>query len=178
MSLPHAILTALLEKPSSGLEVARRFDKSIGYFWSATHQQIYREMNKLEAAGLIRARDTEVAAQGQRKTYEVLPEGRDELVRWVGESHDPRPLRDPLLLRLRAAATVGIGGLEVELERLLALHQDELQTYLGIEQRDFAGELTDAGKLQHIVLQAGIGMRVFWVEWLTSALETVRNLEG
>ncbi|MCE5290709.1 MAG: PadR family transcriptional regulator, partial [Nocardiaceae bacterium] len=79
MSLPHAILTALLEKPSSGLEVARRFDKSIGYFWSATHQQIYREMNKLESAGLIRARDTDVAAQGQRKTYEVLPEGRDEL---------------------------------------------------------------------------------------------------
>ncbi|MCE5289749.1 MAG: PadR family transcriptional regulator, partial [Nocardiaceae bacterium] len=122
--------------------------------------------------------DTEVAAQGQRKTYEVLPEGRDELVRWVGESHDPRPLRDPLLLRLRAAAIVGVGGLEVELARLLALHQGELQNYLAIEQRDFAGELTDAGTLQHLVLQAGIGMRAFCVEWLTSALEAVRNLEG
>ena len=55
MSLPHAILTALLEKPSSGLELTRRFDKSIGYFWSATHQQIYRELGKLEAAGYIRA---------------------------------------------------------------------------------------------------------------------------
>ncbi|MGW4568360.1 PadR family transcriptional regulator, partial [Streptomyces sp. NPDC004561] len=48
MSLPHAILTALLEKPSSGLELTRRFDKSIGYFWSATHQQIYRELGRLE----------------------------------------------------------------------------------------------------------------------------------
>lgn len=48
MSLPHAILTALLEKPSSGLELTRRFDRSIGYFWSATHQQIYRELGKLE----------------------------------------------------------------------------------------------------------------------------------
>ncbi|MER7163689.1 PadR family transcriptional regulator, partial [Streptomyces lydicus] len=47
MSLPHAILTALLEKPSSGLELTRRFDRSIGYFWSATHQQIYRELGKL-----------------------------------------------------------------------------------------------------------------------------------
>ena len=51
MSLPHAILTALLEKPSSGLELTRRFDRSIGYFWSATHQQIYRELGKLEAEG-------------------------------------------------------------------------------------------------------------------------------
>jgi DNA-binding PadR family transcriptional regulator len=178
VSLPHAILTALIEKPSSGLELARRFDKSIGYFWSATHQQIYREMSKLEAAGLIRARDTEVTAQGQRKTYEALPAGRDELVRWVNESDDPRPLRDPLLLRIRAAATVGIGGLGAELERLRALHQRELDHYLAIEQRDFTGELTDAGKLQHVVLQAGIGMRTFWVEWLTSALAAVRELDG
>lgn len=51
MSLPHAILTALLEKPSSGLELTRRFDKSIGYFWSATHQQIYRELGRLEREG-------------------------------------------------------------------------------------------------------------------------------
>lgn len=55
MSLPHAILTALLEKPSSGLELTRRFDRSIGYFWSSTHQQIYRELGKLEQAGRIRA---------------------------------------------------------------------------------------------------------------------------
>ncbi|MFZ4189794.1 PadR family transcriptional regulator, partial [Streptomyces pseudogriseolus] len=51
MSLPHAILTALLEKPSSGLELTRRFDRSIGYFWSATHQQIYRELGRLEGGG-------------------------------------------------------------------------------------------------------------------------------
>ena len=29
-------------EPASGLELARRFDRSIGYFWHATHQQIYR----------------------------------------------------------------------------------------------------------------------------------------
>ena len=44
MSLAHAVLTSLIEKPSSGYELARRFDKSIGYFWHATHQQIYREL--------------------------------------------------------------------------------------------------------------------------------------
>ena len=44
MSLAHAVLTSLIEKSSSGYELARRFDKSIGYFWHATHQQIYREL--------------------------------------------------------------------------------------------------------------------------------------
>ena len=35
MSLPHALLTALIEHPGSGLELASRFDRSIGYFWQA-----------------------------------------------------------------------------------------------------------------------------------------------
>ncbi|MBT2906481.1 PadR family transcriptional regulator, partial [Streptomyces sp. McG8] len=88
MSLPHAILTALLEKPSSGLELTRRFDRSIGYFWSATHQQIYRELGKLEAEGLIRALPSEQPARGQKKAYEVLPAGREELARWTAASQD------------------------------------------------------------------------------------------
>ncbi|MEN9435698.1 MAG: hypothetical protein RIR09_353, partial [Pseudomonadota bacterium] len=48
MSLAHAVLTSLIEKSSSGFELARRFDKSIGYFWHATHQQIYRELARME----------------------------------------------------------------------------------------------------------------------------------
>jgi DNA-binding PadR family transcriptional regulator len=82
MSLPHAILTALLEKPSSGLELTRRFDKSIGFFWSATHQQIYRELGRLEDGGLIEPLP-QPPSRGQRKEYRVLPGGRAELVRWV-----------------------------------------------------------------------------------------------
>ena len=44
MALEHAILVSLLEKPGSGYELARRFERSIGYFWTATHQQIYRTL--------------------------------------------------------------------------------------------------------------------------------------
>ena len=54
MSLKFAILTSLTERSGSGIELARRFDKSIGYFWPATHQQIYRELDRLATDGLIR----------------------------------------------------------------------------------------------------------------------------
>src|SRR5699024_12841940 len=107
MSLPHAILTALAEKPSSGLELTRRFDRSIGYFWSATHQQIYRELGKLEKQGLIRAMPSEVPTRGRRKEYEVLPAGRDELALWVDRREVPMVGRDPVPLPTRAA---GGGG--------------------------------------------------------------------
>jgi len=46
MSLPHALLTSLLEQPCSGMDLARRFGRSIGFFWPATHQQIYKELGK------------------------------------------------------------------------------------------------------------------------------------
>ncbi|MFJ4835433.1 PadR family transcriptional regulator [Streptomyces sp. NPDC088747] len=177
MSLPHAILTALLEKPSSGLELTRRFDRSIGYFWSATHQQIYRELGKLEAEGQIRALPSEQPARGQKKSYEVLPAGRDELARWTAASQDPKPLRDTMLLRLRASAVVGTAGVEADLRRHLDLHQEQLAEYEEIEKRDFPpGTDTAQDRLRHLVLRAGIDLETFWTRWLAHALEEFEQL--
>ncbi|WP_405801297.1 PadR family transcriptional regulator [Streptomyces sp. NBC_01506] len=174
MSLPHAILTALLERPSSGLELTRRFDRSIGYFWSATHQQIYRELGRLEESGYIRALASARPARGRKKEYEVLPAGREALTGWVASREDPRPLRDPLLLRMRAAAVVGTDGLPAELRRHLALHERQLAEYRDTEARDFAPDAepsaTEADRLRRLVLRAGIGLEGVWVDWLTEAL--------
>ncbi|MCX5418639.1 PadR family transcriptional regulator [Streptomyces sp. NBC_00078] len=179
MSLPHAILTALLEKPSSGLELTRRFDRSIGYFWSATHQQIYRELGKLEAEGHIRALPSEQPARGQKKSYEVLPAGRAELARWTAASQDPKPHRDVMLLRLRAAAVVGTDGLETDLRRHLELHRLQLAEYQEIEKRDFPpGKDAPQDRLRHLVLRAGIDLETFWTQWLTHALEEFAELPG
>ncbi|MGW0968854.1 PadR family transcriptional regulator [Streptomyces sp. NPDC002516] len=179
MSLPHAILTALLEKPSSGLELTRRFDKSIGYFWSATHQQIYRELGKLEAEGFIRALPPEQHARGQKKSYEVLPAGRAELARWTAAAQDPKPMRDTMLLRLRAAAVVGTEGVEADLRRHLDLHRSQLAEYEGIQERDFPpGESAPENRLRHLVLRAGIDLETFWTHWLTHALAELDSMRA
>lgn len=188
MSLPHAILTALLEKPSSGLELTRRFDRSIGFFWPATHQQIYRELGRLETAGLIRALPQDGPVRGQKKEYEVLPAGRAELERWTAGGDDPKAVREPLLLRLRAAAVVGTAGLDAELSRHLALHRAQLADYREIERRDFPADGAAGGehaaegdgaaqgdRLQHAVLRAGIGLESFWVEWLTETRAAISS---
>ncbi|MFE1103278.1 PadR family transcriptional regulator [Nocardiopsis alba] len=180
MSLPHAILTALLEKPSSGLELTRRFDRSIGYFWSATHQQIYRELGKLEKAGLIRALPTDVPARGGRKEYEVLADGRDELERWVAEQEEPRALRDPLMLRLRATGVVGVGPEFVaELRRHRELHSARLAEYREFQRRDTArGRGTERDRVQGLVLQGGIDLELFWVDWLDRAIDELDRGTG
>ncbi|EHP37993.1 hypothetical protein OR16_39684 [Cupriavidus basilensis OR16] len=137
MSVQHALLTSLLERPSSGYELARRFDRSIGYFWHATHQQIYRELGRMAEHGWIAADEGEGDARNRKKVYFVLQPGRDELVRWVLAPTAGLDLRDEILVKLRADAVVGPLGLGPEMERLIGLHRERLDTYCQIEQRDF-----------------------------------------
>ncbi|MDE3723465.1 PadR family transcriptional regulator [Nocardiopsis sp. N85] len=179
MSLPHAILTALLEKPSSGSELTRRFDRSIGYFWSATHQQIYRELGKLEKAGLIRALPSPVPTRGQKKEYEVLPKGREELRSWVNRREDPKVARDPLPLRLRAAGVVGVGDLLPEIVRHRDLHRARLDEYREFERRDFTdGPRTEQERIHLLVLRGGIDVENGWISWLTRAIDELSEISG
>jgi DNA-binding PadR family transcriptional regulator len=174
MSLPHALLTALAERPGSGSELADRFDRSIGYFWQATHQQIYRELGRLEETGWIESLPAE-SGRGRKRAYRILPAGKKALRRWIAEQEDPTPLREALMVRLRAEAVLGPAGLEEEIRRRIALHQEKLDLYLQIEARDFPeGADSRTKRLQHLVLRAGIANERFWVEFSQDALDTLR----
>lgn len=170
MSLPHALLTALIERPGSGLELAGRFDRSIGYFWSATHQQIYRELARLERDGLIKSK-READARGRKRIYRVLPAGHAELKAWLVLDDELPPLRDAMMVRLRAEAAVGPSNLAPVIRRRLERHQEKLAQYRVIEARDFgAAPATDADALRHLILQTGIRHEANWVEVLSEAL--------
>ncbi|MDB5420759.1 MAG: PadR family transcriptional regulator [Brevundimonas sp.] len=156
MSLPHALLTSLAERPGSGSELASRFDRSIGYFWQATHQQIYRELGRLESNGWAKS-DLVQGARGRKRRYDILPAGLEELTRWTSEALPFPPIRDELLVRLRAEGAVGSGYSSNVLKDLLNHHRQKLETYQAVEQRDFALKPSQRQqRLQHLVLKAGI----------------------
>ncbi|WP_410211822.1 PadR family transcriptional regulator [Aquirhabdus sp.] len=162
MSLPHALMVSLLEKSCSGYDLAQRFGKSIGYFWQASHQQIYRELAKMEENGWVKS-EAEDGSKTRKRTYHVLDEGVTELKRWVAESIDPPQQREAFFVRLRADAVMGPLGLEGELLRRIHIHEQKLKTYRVIEQRDFLsvknqpqGQASRALRIQHMLLKAGI----------------------
>lgn len=178
MSLPHALLTALVERPCSGSELASRFDRSIGHFWQATHQQIYRELARLEEAGWIESLPEE-STRGRKRAYRILPAGRKELRRWVAQAEAPAPLRDEFMVRLRAEAAIGPAGLEKEIRRRLKLHEDKLALYQRIEAHDFPAEPeTRDTALRHLVLTAGIRYESLWIELSRQALEILGRPAG
>jgi DNA-binding PadR family transcriptional regulator len=167
MSTPHAILIALLEKPSSGYDLARRFDRAIAYFWQATHQQIYRELGRMVDAGWVTVVEEDAAATATRKkVYRVLPVGREEVARWARETRLGVDDRNLLLLKLRADAVIGPLGLADQVQQMIVDARERLDTYRAIEQRDFgAPSLTRGQKLQYAILKAGIRTQESWLEW-------------
>jgi len=177
MSLAHALLTSLLEKSSSGYDLARRFDKSIGFFWRATHQQIYRELARMEQAGWISSEAAPDGGRTRKKLYSVKPAGRRELKRWAREPAPMVELRDELMVRLRADAVIGPLGLEAEIERRAALHTEKLAAYRDIEARDFpaGSELSREARIQHLILKTGIMYEASWAAWSREALAVLRE---
>lgn len=187
MSLPHALLTALVGRSASGSDLAQRFDRSLGYFWYATHQQIYRELARMEALGWIASLPAE-SGRGRKRAYQILPAGQDELSRWVGTNMDPQPLRNELMVRLRAEAVLGsvdadsTTGLVQELRRRLRLHEEQLALYREFEQRDLSrqqgAEPTRKQALQNLVLASGIQHEGFWIEICQKALAILEAPES
>ncbi len=83
VALPHAILVSLCEQSGSGYELARRFDRSIGFFWAATHQQIYRTLRAMEDDGWVHVTEVEQHGRPDKKVYRASDAGRAELARWI-----------------------------------------------------------------------------------------------
>ena len=104
MSLRHAVLGLLERRPSTGYELTQTFDRSLRTSWQARHSQIYPELAKLEAAGLV-----EVVGHGARrsKTYAITPAGRAELRRWLVEAQPDRSQRNESGLRLFLTPLLG-----------------------------------------------------------------------
>ena len=180
MSLSHAVLTSLIEKSSSGYDLARRFDKSIGYFWHATHQQIYRELARMEAAGWIESSSAPDAGKTRKREYRVLEAGRTELARWAGEASAPMDLRDEFMVKLRADAALGEVDLQQELRQRIVLHREKLVHYRTIEQRDFPEDrpLNREASIHHMILKKGILYEEVSIQWAQDMLAVMEKFNS
>ncbi|MGB3698998.1 MAG: PadR family transcriptional regulator [Gordonia sp. (in: high G+C Gram-positive bacteria)] len=173
MALEHAILVSLSERPGTGYEIGQQFSRSIGYFWSATHQQIYRTLKKLHADGLVSY--TSVAQDGRpdKKVYTLSPSGEEVLADWVNSPTPLPPLRSDLGVKLRAA---DLGDMPTVLTELRA-HRDEaaamLAVYSGWSEQYYPDPdaLTGRKLNQYLVLRGGVRMSEYTVEWCDEVIE-------
>ena len=177
MAIAHAILVSLVESPASGYDLGKQFDSSVGFFWKATHQQIYRELTKLEEQGWI---SSEVIAQESRpdkKLYRVTELGKQHLLEWMAGPSEPTAVKDDLLVKIFAGYLAPKETILQQLEHHRLLHQTKLKLYQDIEQRYFQNphKLSTQAKFRYLTLRKGIGYETDWIAWCDEALELLQQ---
>jgi DNA-binding PadR family transcriptional regulator len=172
MSLKHAILVSLAERPASGYDLVSRFDRSIGYFWRASHQQMYRELPKLEAAGWVSAEAVAQSGKPDKRVYAITDAGRGALTEWLKAPVGPEPVRESLMVKVRGAALLGAAHVLPEIRRHRQLHADKLTLFQQIEQGDFSNGPGDdpTRRCRYLALRSGVLYHHSWVTWCDEAL--------
>jgi DNA-binding PadR family transcriptional regulator len=172
VALEHAILVSLAEKASTGYDLARRFDKSIGQFWTATHQQVYKVLARMEGDGWIAA--THVAQDGRpdKKIYHLTTAGRAELRDWIAQPAEPEAARSDLAVKIRGASYGSPKAVVVEVWRHRAMHTERLEYYLANEKREFPDPSALRGHRLHqwLVLRGGISLERGLIDWFDEVI--------
>ncbi|GAA3027329.1 PadR family transcriptional regulator [Actinokineospora globicatena] len=177
MALEHAILVALSERAGTGYELARGFDRYGGDFWQATHQQIYRVLNRMADGGWVAAEHVAQTGRPDKKVYTVTDAGRVELARWLAEPAQPTHPRDDLAVKIRGASFGDPAAVLAEVERHRAHHAERLAGYEAVERREFAdpAALTGHRLHQYLTLRGGITTERGLVGWYDEVRTALRR---
>lgn len=153
MALRHALLAALLEGEASGYALAKRFDVAVANFWSATPQQLYRELDRLEAEGLVEARVVEQQRRPNKRVFTLSDAGRDELVAFTARPARPAAIRDELLVKLQA---IDAGETEA-VEAAVAERRRHAREKLALYERIRDGMLAGRSEDEHLLEAERVG---------------------
>jgi DNA-binding PadR family transcriptional regulator len=128
-----AVLGMVALGARSGYEIQRAAERSVRFFWALGPPQVYSELKRLEAAGLIEGRD-EAQGRRARRVVEITAAGRAALREWQTAGEPAAlELRDGELLRLFFAdllepgeALALVAAIRERSERGIALFASEI----------------------------------------------------
>ena len=163
----------------TGYELAKTFDASIGFFWKADHQQIYRELSRLRDKGHVQGREVVQSGKPNKLVYTLTAEGRAALKHWAARPSVPPSIKDDLLVRLYALDCVDIAPLRNDLMARLEHHRDRYERYERLLNKRFpdgTAPPADVGKM--LSLRLGMRHERVVVEWCEEALDALSAISG
>ncbi|OUS04725.1 hypothetical protein A9Q81_05485 [Gammaproteobacteria bacterium 42_54_T18] len=175
MSLRHAILAMLDIEKGSGYDLVKRFDQSVSYFWAASYQQIYRELQKLESEALLEAEEVIQQGKPDKKIYEVTPNGIVELQKWLEKPAKAMKIKEPLLIKIYAGELADSKHLIEEISQHRSAHAERLQQYQEMSEVliNLEQPLRSKYFLPHQTLKLGIKIEKAWLEWADETLQAI-----
>lgn len=179
MALQNAILAALTTGEFSGYDLAKRFNVTVANYWTASPQQLYRELDKLESAGLVEARVVEQDKRPNKRMFSLTDAGREALHDFTTRAPKPSAIRDELLVQVEVLELGDHALVRSHVQDKLAASQSKLAHYerrrdlllAGRKERQY---LVDADRLgPYFTLARGIAFEQENIHWCEFVLETL-----
>ena len=121
MSVRHALLALLSERPKFGLQLRQEFESHTGEVWPLNVGQVYTTLQRLERDGLVESEGTDV--EGPQKDFRITAAGRDALTEWLlTPAESLPPPRDELVIKVLVALRVP----GVDVQEILQAHRRHL----------------------------------------------------
>ncbi len=167
MSLKHAIMVLLETEAGSGYDLLKRFKQRLGFFWQASHQQIYQQLKVMYQDGLINCQQEVQQGKPDRKVYTMTNLGHQELIDWLNTASKPQKINDSLLVKLYGGHLLDKAVLLDEIQQHKKQHQKALAIMLEMELQYQHLVSTEKHKftLPFLTLRRGILGEQAWLSW-------------
>jgi DNA-binding PadR family transcriptional regulator len=178
-SSQEVLLGLLTVEPMSGYDLGQSIRASIGFFWNESYGQIYPNLKKLAAAGLVTAKTEKQKGKPDRQVYSITPRGRARLEKWLAVEPQPEVPRNELLLKLFFGTQAGPETVIGYVERMAQSNKAFLEKFRQIERELLAqmGRYPDvpywrmAARFGQLELEAHL-------RWAEETLTALRKMEG
>jgi DNA-binding PadR family transcriptional regulator len=109
MSVRHAILALLAQRPRHGYDLRAAFEAVAGgeENWDVKPAQVYTTLTRLEKGGLVTEQSVEQDAGPEKRIYAITRQGQVTLEEWFSEGTRPEHQRDAFFLKLMLALVSG-----------------------------------------------------------------------
>jgi DNA-binding PadR family transcriptional regulator len=170
VSVPHALLALLSERPKYGLRLQQEFQSRTGEVWPLNVGQVYTTLQRLERDGLVETDDAD--GGGAQKRYRITSAGGEELAEWLRTPPQlVPPPRDELVIKVLVALQVP--GTDVH--EILQVHRrhviEVMQRYTKIKATAAEDDVSLA-----LVVDAELFRLESIVRWLDAADVRVKQL--
>lgn len=156
-----------LRGPSTSYDLKRAIARSVGYFWSFPHAQLYSEPKRLEEAGLLGLHQEKSGRR--RKTYTLTDAGQAALREWLAEPvNEHFELRDIAEIKLFFNELAKPDDIARLAKEQVTQHERRIVEYEGMQRR--YGDLRGVAS-RTIPLELGLAMEYaalnFWRDIVT-----------
>jgi DNA-binding PadR family transcriptional regulator len=177
MSVRHAILGLLAQRPRHGYDLRAAFSAVVGgdENWDVKPAQIYTTLERLEEAGLVECTsDMGEGAEPGRRIYAITPQGDAVLREWFASGVVPEHQRDEFFVKLMTALVSG----EADTGRLVQTQRATLyqELHAATTMRDSYNPLTEMAQillLDKSIMHLEADLR--WLDFAELRLEEVKR---